>query len=322
LRPSQNRPQKPADTGLVPVGGPAPGGDLVSRDAAKRLIEAFFGGRSPDTERAYREDLGRFRRFTGAKDLDDLARRFLGLGPGMANDAVIRFKNALLGAKKAPKTINRHLSAIRSFVRFARTLGMIVWSLEVKGVKDQTYRDTRGPGLEKIEKLFAAARSSRTPARDEALLRMIFDLGLRASEVAKIDLEHVALADGHVAIKGKGHLQRQDLTLPDETSAALLAWLEVRGLEPGPVFGLTRKSVWRVVNRLGKRAGFKVWPHGLRHTAITTLLDMTGGDVRAVRRFSRHAHLQTLVLYDDARGDVAGELAKKLAGRIKKGDQE
>ena len=60
--------------------------------------------------------------------------------------------------------------------------------------------------------------------------------------------------------------------------------------------------------------GLKVWPHGLRHAAITEALDLTGGDVRKVQRFSRHRDLQTLTIYDDARIDMGGEVAKLVAG--------
>ena len=40
---------------------------------------------------------------------------------------------------------------------------------------------------------------------------------------------------------------------------------------------------------------------------------LTSGDVRSVRRFSRHAKLDTLMVYDDNRADLAGEIARRLA---------
>jgi hypothetical protein len=42
-------------------------------------------------------------------------------------------------------------------------------------------------------------------------------------------------------------------------------------------------------------------------------LDVTGGDVRSVRAFSRHSKLDTLLKYDDRRRDVAGELARRVS---------
>jgi integrase/recombinase XerC len=87
--------------------------------------------------------------------------------------------------------------------------------------------------------------------------------------------------------------------------------------DPGPLFlGLDRAhgghrlsdtSIYRIIRNLGKRAGLRARPHGLRHTAITDALDMTGGEVKKVQRFSRHKNLQTLLLYDDARKDEGGK---------------
>ena len=57
----------------------------------------------------------------------------------------------------------------------------------------------------------------------------------------------------------------------------------------------------------------KARPHGLRHGGITRALEVSGGDVRAVQRLSRHAKLEMLMRYDDNRRDDAGSLAQRLA---------
>ena len=56
-------------------------------------------------------------------------------------------------------------------------------------------------------------------------------------------------------------------------------------------------------------------PHGLRHLAITEALDLTNGNVRAVRHFSRHSSVETLLCYDDNRTDMAGKISRILAAR-------
>jgi integrase/recombinase XerC len=65
---------------------------------------------------------------------------------------------------------------------------------------------------------------------------------------------------------------------------------------------------------VGRRAGVArgTNPHGLRHQGITRALDLAKGDVRRVRRFSRHAKLETLLKYDDNRVDEAGAIARML----------
>ncbi len=105
---------------------------------------------------------------------------------------------------------------------------------------------------------------------------------------------------------------------------ALRAWLVLRGTEPGPLFGnvdrarkgrrLTTTSVYRMVRALGVKVGLVVRPHGLRHAAITAALDLTG-DLRAVRRFSRHKDVRVLTVYDDNRADLGGEVARRVAAQ-------
>jgi integrase/recombinase XerC len=45
-------------------------------------------------------------------------------------------------------------------------------------------------------------------------------------------------------------------------------------------------------------------------------LDASDGDVRKVRRLSRHARLETLQIYDDNRTDMQGEMTGLLSGLL------
>jgi integrase/recombinase XerC len=155
---------------------------------------------------------------------------------------------------------------------------------------------------------------------------LLYDLALRRGEVARLDIRDANLENGTLAVLGKGCTEPHLLTLPEPTSEALRSWIEVRGDQPGPLFTnfdragkgqrLTGRSIHRLIKRLGSQAGLEAWPHGLRHSAITDALDLTG-DVRKVQRFSRHRDLQTLTLYDDNRLDLGGEVAKLVAGAAK-----
>ena len=162
--------------------------------------------------------------------------------------------------------------------------------------------------------------------RDRAIVRCLFDLGLRRGEVCSLDVEHFDAKAGTLAILGKGRAQRETLTLAPTTKAALVAWLSLRGATPGALFWaldrsskghrLTGTAVYKIVRALGVEVGLKVRPHGLRHTAITMALDATNGDVRRAAKFSRHRDLRTLSVYDDARTDMAGEVAALVAAAV------
>jgi len=204
----------------------------------------------------------------------------------------------------------------------------VAWSIEVSGEKLKRYRDTRGPGLDGVRRLLAGLERRRDgkAIRDRAIVRLLFDLALRRGELVGLDLEHLDLAAGTFAVLGKGDGERELLTLPHETTSALRAWIEVRGPEPGPLFvnvdwagkgrRLTATSVYRMVRQIGEGAGVRVRPHGLRRGAITAVLDLSGGDVRAAQRFSRHLDLRTLTLYDDNRQDLGGRTARMVAAAL------
>ncbi len=75
----------------------------------------------------------------------------------------------------------------------------------------------------------------------------------------------------------------------------------------------------RIVSELGEQAGAKVWPHGLRHTAITSAVEAAqenGVTLDEVRQFSRHKNINTLLVYRDRVRDVQGQLASLVARTV------
>src|SRR5207249_11426553 len=135
--------------------------------------------------RAYRQDLADFAAFVGTATMAAATQRLLASGPGPAHELALRYQADLLGRGLAAATVNRRLAALRSLVKLARTLGLASWSLQMAGLKAEPYRDTRGPGTAGFRRLLEqlAARSDAKGVRDGALLRLLFDLGLRRSEV-------------------------------------------------------------------------------------------------------------------------------------------
>jgi integrase/recombinase XerC len=293
---------------------------------ASRLVQAFLAGRSAATLRSYRGDLRDFARWCGAASIEAAGELLLSAGPGGANEAALLYKAHLVGRGLAAATVNRRLAALRSLTRMGRTLGLIGWALEVEPLPAEAYRDTRGPGAEGVRRLLAqfAGRTDAKALRDTAVVRLLYDLGLRRKEVVSLDVADVDLAAGAVQVLGKGRQAKERVSLPPATAQALRAWLAARGAGAGPLFvaldrahrghRLTGQAVYGVVRGLGERAGLRARPHGLRHAAITRALDLTGGDVRSVQRFSRHRDVRVVQRYDDCRRDLAGEVARRLAG--------
>lgn len=291
---------------------------------AARLVATFLAGRNAQTLRAYSADLDDFRAFIDAPEVNAAASTLLGQGHGEANALALAYKARMVERGLAAATVNRRLAALRSLVKLARVLGVVPWALEVANVKVQPYRDTRGPGRAGFLALLnqLASRTDAKAVRDRAVIRLLYERALRCCEVTRLDVGDVDVEGGALAVLGKGRNARERLTLAPPTMAAVKAWLEVRGDEPGPLFvsvdrahrghRLSGTAVYDLVRELGEAAGVRARPHGLRHAAITTALDR-GTDVRAVQRFSRHRDLRTLLVYDDNRADLGGQVACALA---------
>lgn len=147
----------------------------------------------------------------------------------------------------------------------------------------------------------------------------------------QVDLKDLDLERRSLLILGKGRgSQKQAVTLSQPTVVALADWLLSRrelNLNQ-PLFialdrasyghRLTGTSVYKLVDKLAVEVGIskKLSPHRIRHSGITSALEATGGDVRKVQKLSRLANLNTLVVYDDNRQNVQGEISDLLADLI------
>ena len=301
----------------------------LAPDSTRRLIEAFLSGRNERTIQAYSQDLEDFRAFVGVDDTDQAARWLLSRGPGEANALGLGYKTHLLDRGLQPATVNRRLAALRSLVKLARTLGMVTFGLEVQNVKGQAYRDTSGPGTQRIRAILKqlATRTDAKGKRDLAILRLLYDLGLRRGEVVALDVEDVDLEGERLWVLGKGRAQKEAVSLPEPTRITLTGWLEVRGSEPGPLFTnfdraakghrrLTGGGLYKLVRALGLKVGVKTRPHGIRHTSVTEAVkaaQANGMGLEEVLSFSRHSNVTTLMIYRDRERNVQGELAAMVA---------
>ena len=161
-----------------------------------------------------------------------------------------------------------------------------------------------------------------------ALILLLLLTGLRIGSVIAAQVADLGHDRGHrvlnvVTKRGR----RRRVPLPPVLAAALDAMLATRGHPAGGPLFLTARGtalyelyVYRLVRRLARRADLPVAgqlsPHSLRHTAITELLDASGGDLRRAQDFADHADPRTTRRYDQARHQLDGHGAYLLAGRF------
>jgi integrase/recombinase XerC len=271
-----------------------------------------------------------FAAFTGKDDVAEAVAAFLALDDGPAHAIADAWRTAKLARGLSPAAINRSMAALNSFAASARRHGFTTLRLEAKGERSQSYRDTRGPGIEGVQAMLARARRQdrRKAARDEAIIRLAFGLGLRRAEIAELDIGRVDLDGERLSIMGKGRAERELLTLPAEAKKSLERWLSFRNsadpdealfisLSSGqPQRRISGAGVYHLISTLGERVGVKARPHGLRHTAVTEALNVFSGDYRKVRAFSRHSSLDIVRRYDDNRADHGGQVAAALSAIV------
>ena len=142
--------------------------------------------------------------------------------------------------------------------------------------------------------------------RDRAILVLLARLGLRAGEVAGLELDDLDWAAGQISVRGKGR-RRERLPLPVDVGEALVAYLH--GGRPrawsrkvflrlsAPIEGLTVPAVTTVVYRACARAGLpRAGAHRLRHSAASAML-AGGGTLTEVGQVLRHVRLDTTAIY-------------------------
>ena len=314
----------------------------VDADRAARLVAEWLVGKAGPTVTAYRADLDAFATYLAAM-ADDLGARppadapeavavLLSRSKGEAASVTTAYRQWMEAPtdarpQLAPSTVGRRLAALSSLVATAYRSDLIGWELTLKGPKVESYRDTRGPGADAVADMVEALDpSTAAGARDRAIVLALAGMGLRRGELVALDLADVDTDRGTIMVTGKGRTQAVPLTVPAAVLDAFAAWIDHRGTEAGPLFHgfrgkagrLNGGSVARIVAKAAKGAEVAgpVRPHGLRHTAITEALEVSGGNLREAAKFSRHQRLETILIYDDNRTDVAGQLAAKVTSRF------
>lgn len=301
------------------------------RTSPDSLLGLWLVRQSPATRRAYLRDLELFAAWLKAESPVAVIAQLLAAGHACANQLAEEWIAHQVERGLAPSTTNRRLAAITSVMSMARSYGLVEWGIEIPSRRVRPYRDTRGPGLEGVRGMLAVAASQDgiKALRDVALLLLLFTLGLRREEVSSLNAHHFDRAGRRLAVLGKGRTEREWITVPESVGQALERYLDARAAaDDEPLFlnldraskgqRLTGSGIYRTVRWLGKKAGLSgiMSPHRVRHSSITQALDLVDGDVRRVRHFSRHARIDTVVLYDDARADHAGQIAALLTDSL------
>lgn len=258
--------------------------------------------RSKHTVRAYMRTAQRLLVGQGLADWDAVADLSAG---HLRTHLAARREQGLSNASAA-----RELSALKSFIAFARTQA---------GREVSDAPRMRGPRIAKglprpvtpddaiglAETVDALAVEDWVGARDRAVLLLLYGAGLRIAEALSLKADALPLGD-RLTVTGKGGKQRVVPLLPIVREAvadyaARCPWplprdeALFRGAKGGPLAqGMVQKATARARRALGLPDS--ATPHALRHSFATHLLG-AGTDLRSLQELLGHASLGSTQIY-------------------------
>ena len=287
--------------------------------------------RSPNTVRAYDSEIRKLLGFLASSghtlQADDLR-----------HEDLRAYQRHLATRLKSPASRARALVAIRSWLRWIAREGLVERDLS-NGITlpklEQRLPKPIDP--DELTRLLAALpRETPLDKRDRALVQFLVSTGCRISEALALDRTDFPRSGNRLVVTGKGSKQRsvyltadardamEDyLTARDDACLAMFINFD-RSAGDDRERRLTSAGARYIVKLIRNQLGawsFKS-PHVARHTAATTLLEVTGGDVRLVQEVLGHANLNTLQGYTkivDSRKQEAYRLYQAFLDGKKKG---
>ncbi len=263
---------------------------------------------------AYQRDLRKLVEFFVSSNTDT--------GAVLAAD-IAAFESSLKTLDLAPASINRIMSAVRTFYKYQnREFGITDPTTEIAHNKSAR-RLPKALTVSEVTSLINAGlrEGDVISLRDHAMLELLYSSGGRVSEVVGINLSDFAKSNLNgdeittLKVRGKGGKERI-VPLGKFAVAAIDNYL-VRtrpelaiksGRKESSVNGalflnqkgtrISRQSAWQIVLTAAERAGItsKVSPHVFRHSYATHLLD-GGADIRVVQELLGHASVTTTQIY-------------------------
>jgi len=269
-------------------------------------------GLSPNSITAYDRDLRKFALFITSETLDFSS---------LTEEDISRYEASLKGLSLSPASINRAISALKSFYLYLGIEYEIANPMQAVERRKLTRKLPKALTVSEITSLIDATKRLDSPIslRDFALLELLYGTGARVSEVIGINLNDIASstddqrAVSTVKLRGKGskerivpigsyamkalseYLIRTRPALAEKSkqkNANTALFLNSRGTR------LSRVSAWQIVSDAADATGLrgKISPHVFRHSYATHLLD-GGADIRVVQELLGHASVTTTQIY-------------------------
>ena len=218
---------------------------------------------------------------------------------------------AMMDRGNSASSICRRLSAVRSMYRYALARGLVSHDPAhiVRGPKKSRYLP-QFVREDDMDWLLDSAEwgSDYISTRARTILILLYETGMRASELTSLDDSSVDFTQGEIRVTGKGNKQRA-IPFGDELRTQLQQYISQRNQEWPQradsalilndrgrriTYEQLRKEVMMRLSAIGNLA--KRSPHVLRHSFATAMLN-NGADLESVQKLLGHSELSTTEIY-------------------------
>lgn len=255
---------------------------------------------SEHTIAAYRRDLDRLYRLAQEAELS----RWGDLGAAFAR----RYPAELNREGRAPASIQRMLSAARSFFRFLANEGEVETNpFESVSAPRSARRLPTTLSVDEVGGMLDGGGDGATDRRDRAILELLYSSGLRLSELSRLNHDEIDLESGEVRVLGKGNRERI-VPVGSRAREAIRDWLVSRPDLAKPAERalfvnnrgdrLSNRGIQYRLDHWARKLGLgrRLHPHMMRHSFASHVLE-SSGDLRAVQEMLGHADISTTQIY-------------------------
>ncbi|MBT7543214.1 MAG: tyrosine recombinase XerC [Gammaproteobacteria bacterium] len=307
----------------------------MSNNKLKNLLDKYIFqlekvlNYSNNTIISYKRDLNSFIIYCNKVHIEDIS---------LIDEKIIRdFISSLHRNGISPKSIKRSLSSLRGFFNFM-VKNKIIRTNFAENIRSPK-ADKHLPEILQHEDINLLAdiktkkdgyyKNKDLLIRDIAIFELFYSSGLRLSELAGLKLSSINFNESMLRVVGKGNKTRI-VPVGSKAVEAIHAWIKIRksyllnNSEDFLFIGLRGKflSVRNIQLRmslLAKASGVeqKLYPHKLRHTVATHLLE-SSGNIRAVQEFLGHENISTTQIYTHLDNQYLMTVYDKVHPRSKK----